>query len=76
VTYMTFWLEVRKRGSGEKKLKRDLPKPPSGGVGPYVLRYWAKREGLEIEYIDNCYVKVPVRSWQTVSVPDRSLWSG
>jgi hypothetical protein len=60
VTYMTFWLEVRKRDSGEKKLKRDLPEPPSGRVGPYDLQYWAKREGLEIEYIDNCYVKVTV----------------
>jgi hypothetical protein len=24
------------------------------------LRSWTNREGLEIEYIDNCFVKVPV----------------
>jgi hypothetical protein len=57
---MSFWLEVRKRGSGETRLEKDLPAPPSGRVGPYKLRGWAKREGLEIEYVDNCYVKVPV----------------
>ena len=57
---MSFWLEVRNRDSGEKKLEKDLPDPPSGRVGPYDLRYWAEREGLEIEYIDNCYVKVSV----------------
>jgi len=39
-----------------------LPVPPSGRLGPYDLRYWAEDEGLEIEYIDNCYVKVPVGS--------------
>ena len=60
MTYMSFWLEVRKRGGGEKKLNKELPDPPSGRVGPYKLRYWAQREGLEIEYIDNCHVKVPV----------------
>ena len=59
MTYMSFWLEIRKRDSREKKLEKDLPDPPSGRVGPYKLRYWAKREGLEIEYIDNCHVKVP-----------------
>jgi len=59
VTYMSFWLEIRNRDSGEKKLKKDLPDPPSGRIGPYDLRYWAEREGLEIEYIDNCWVKVP-----------------
>jgi len=57
---MSFWLEVRNRDSGETKLEKDLPDPPSGRVGPYHLRYWAKREGLKIEYIDNCFVKVPV----------------
>jgi hypothetical protein len=41
---------------------RKLPEPRSGRVGPYDLRDWAKREELEIEYIDNCYVKVPVGS--------------
>ena len=60
MTYMSFWLEVRKRGSGEKKLSKELPDPPSGRVGPYTLRGWAEREGLEVEYIDNCHVKVPV----------------
>jgi hypothetical protein len=60
VTYMSFWLEVRKRGSGETKLNKELPNPPSGRVGPYTLRGWAEREGLEIEFIDNCHVKVPV----------------
>jgi hypothetical protein len=57
---MSFWLEVRKRGGGEMKLAKRLPDPPSGRVGPYTLRHWANREGLEIEYIDNCHVKVPV----------------
>ena len=60
MTYMSFWLEVRKRGSGETKLKKELPDPSSGRVGPYTLRDWAEREGLEVEYIDNCHVKVPV----------------
>ena len=60
MTYMTFWLEIRNRGSGETKLEKDLPNPPSRRVGPYTLRYWAERERLEIEYIDNGYVKVPV----------------
>jgi hypothetical protein len=60
MTFMSFWLEVRNRGSGEKKLKQDLPAPSSGRVGPYGLRYWAEREGLQVEYIDNCWVKVPV----------------
>lgn len=57
---MSFWLEVRKHGSGETKLEKKLPDPPSGRVGPYKLRHWAEREGLEIEYIDNCHVQVPV----------------
>ena len=60
MTYMSFWLEIRKRDSGERKINKELPDPPSGRVGPYMLRDWAEREGLEIEYIDNCHVKVPV----------------
>ena len=60
MTYMSFWLGVRNRSSAETKLSKQLPDPPSGRVGPYKLRYWAEREGLEIEYIDNCHVKVPV----------------
>jgi hypothetical protein len=57
---MSFWLEIRKRDTGETKLAKKLPDPPTGRVGPYTLRHWADREGLEIEYIDNCHVKVPV----------------
>lgn len=64
---MSFWLEVRKRGSKEKRLKQDLPDPPSGRVGPYDLRYWAEREELEIEYIDNCFVKVPAERGQVLA---------
>jgi hypothetical protein len=62
VTYMTCWLEIRTRGNKEKRFMHKLPEPRSGRLGPYDLRYWAKEEGLEIEYIDNCYVKVPVGS--------------
>lgn len=61
MTYMSFWLVVRNRGSGEIKLAKKLPDPPTGRVGPYTLSGWANREGLEIEYIDNCHVKVPVK---------------
>lgn len=64
---MSFWLEIRNRDSREKRLKQDLPDPPSGRVGPYDLRDWAKREKLEIEYIDNCFVKVPAERGQVLA---------
>jgi hypothetical protein len=34
--------------------------PASGRFGPYDLQGWAKREGLEIGYIDNRYLNVPM----------------
>ena len=60
MTYTSFWLEARKRGAIGTRLKHDLPDPPGGRVGPYKLQAWAEREGLDINYIDNCYLKVPV----------------
>jgi hypothetical protein len=56
---MSFWLEATKSGADAKRLKYDLPDPSCGRVGPCDLKAWAKREGLEIDYIDNCYLKVP-----------------
>lgn len=57
---MSFWLEATKRGAEEKRLAHDLPDPPGGRIGPYTLQAWAKREGLDINYIDNCFLKVAV----------------
>ena len=58
---MSFWLEAKKTGNLGRRLKHDLPNPPSGRVGPYTLKAWAIRESLDIHYIDNCYLKVPVQ---------------
>ena len=30
--------------------------------GPYRLADWAKTRGLEVFYVDNCWVRVPVHS--------------
>jgi hypothetical protein len=61
---MNFWLEAKKTGSPGGRLKHDLPDPHTGRVGPYTLKAWAIREGLDIHYIDNCYLKVAVQREQ------------
>jgi hypothetical protein len=62
LTYISFWLEAEKTGNPEaKQLAHDLPDPPSGRFGPYALKDWATREHLEVVYVDNCWVRVPVR---------------
>jgi hypothetical protein len=38
-----------------------LPDPPSGRFGPYDLKSWATREPLKIDYVDNCWLRVPVQ---------------
>jgi hypothetical protein len=64
---MSFWLEATKSTVAGQRLKHDLPDPPDGRVGPYGLKEWAIREGLEITYIDNCYLKVPAPREKLVS---------
>lgn len=62
MTYISFWLEAAKSDDQEvKHLAHDLPDPPSGRFGPYDLGNWASREQLEIEYIDNCWLRVQVQ---------------
>jgi hypothetical protein len=62
LTYISFWLEAEKTNDPEaKKLAHDLPDPPSGRFGPYALKAWANREHLEIDYVDNCWLRVQVR---------------
>jgi hypothetical protein len=59
LTYISFWLEATKSDDPQAKdLAHDLPDPPSGRFGPYDLGAWATREQLEIEYIDNCWLRV------------------
>ena len=61
MTYVSFWLEAAKNGDPrEKHAAHDLPNPPSGRFGPYDLKSWATREHLEIDYVDNCWLRVPV----------------
>jgi hypothetical protein len=62
LTYISFWLEAtKKEGQEEKHLAHNLPDPPSGRFGPYDLKDWATREHLRIDYIDNCWLRVPVQ---------------
>jgi hypothetical protein len=61
---MSFWLEAQKMGSLGGRLKHDLPEPSTGRVSPYALKAWAIRESLDIQYIDNCYLKVAVKRGQ------------
>ena len=62
MTFFSFWLEARLGvGVEQKRLKHDLPPPPGKSersFGPYFLQDWAKREDLDIDYIDNCFLKV------------------
>jgi hypothetical protein len=61
LTYISFWLEAEKTGDPQTKRRaHDLPNPPFGRFGPYDLKSWATREGLEIDYVDNCWIRVPV----------------
>ena len=61
MTYVSAWIEATLDiGPEKKRLKLDLPSATFGDrLGPYCVRDWADRELLEIEYIDNCWVKVP-----------------
>jgi hypothetical protein len=62
LTYISFWLEAAKSdGQDAKHLTHDLPDPPSGRFGPYDLKWWATREHLEIDYVDNCWLRVRVQ---------------
>jgi len=62
LTYISFWLEATTSDDPDAKcLAHDLPDPPSGRFGPYALKDWATRETLEIDYVDNCWLRVPVR---------------
>ena len=58
MTHISFWLEGR-LGTGleQKRLKLQFIKP-SPDFGPYSLKEWAQKEALDIEYIDNCFLKV------------------
>lgn len=59
MTYISFWLEAENASDPKAKpLAHDLPDPPSGRFGPYALKAWATREHLEIDYIDNCWIRV------------------
>ena len=67
LTYVSFWLEVTKPDDPQAKdLAHDLPDPPSGRFGPYDLKNWAIRESLEIDYVDNCWLRVPVQRTQLI----------
>jgi hypothetical protein len=62
LTYISFWLEAEKTEDQETtRLTHDMPDPPSGRFGPYGLRDWATREDLEIDYSDNCWLRVQVQ---------------
>lgn len=62
MTYISFWLEATKNDDPTAKpLAHGLPDPSSGRFGPYDLKDWATRENLEIDYIDNCWLRVPVQ---------------
>jgi len=62
LTYVSFWLEATKSDDPQAKdLAHDLPDPPSGRFGPYDLKSWATRESLKIDYVDNCWLRVPVQ---------------
>lgn len=62
MTYVSFWLEAAKTDDQQAEcLTHDLPDPPSGRFGPYALKDWATREHLEIDYVDNCWLRVDVR---------------
>jgi hypothetical protein len=62
LTYVSFWLEATKTDDQQAEcLAHDLPDPPSGRFGPYALKDWATRERLEIDYVDNCWLRVPVQ---------------
>jgi hypothetical protein len=67
LTYISFWLEAKKPGLQDKRFIRyDLPNPPSGRFGPYALKGWATRERLEIDYVDNCWLRVRVQRTKLV----------
>jgi hypothetical protein len=67
LTYISFWLEATNSEDPQAKdLAHDLPDPPSGRFGPYDLKNWANRERLEIDYIDNCWLRVSVQREQLV----------
>ena len=62
MTYISFWLEATENDDQEaKRLAHNLPDPPSGRFGPYALKDWANRECLEIDYVDNCWLRVNVQ---------------
>jgi len=46
--------------STRSELLRDLDHPMRR-VGPYQVGDWAKARGLDIFYIDNCWLRVPVK---------------
>ena len=61
MTFISLWLEATQPvAEGGRRLKHDMPTPPSGRFGPYDLQTWAKCENLEIGYIDNLYLYVPM----------------
>ena len=62
MTYVSFWLEATKKDDPQAGcLAHDLPDPPSGRIGPYALKDWGTREHLEIDYVDNCWLRVDVQ---------------
>jgi hypothetical protein len=69
---MTFFtLQVRRYSSGltpeqweaystPSELVRDL-KRPLLRLGPHVAAAWAKARDLPVYYIDNCWIRVPIK---------------
>jgi hypothetical protein len=64
LTYIANWIEVKGQesktdSSKPKILSKDFA-PPHDRYGPYQLQAWARRYGLEIDYVDNCWLRVEV----------------
>jgi len=76
LTYTSFWLEATKQVGGHSRLKYDLPQKRGNHFGPYDLRAWAERQGLHIEYVDNCFVSVVVPQQKLVNLFSELYGSG
>ena len=68
MTYVSNWIEIK---SDPPELDPDKIKTvvdgfpsPHDRYGPYALQAWAQKHDFEIEYIDNCWLRVEVSAVQ------------